>query len=72
MNISDKELITRYVSLHEISREVGLSHGHLALLIRNGKLKGWKIGRNWVTTRDAVNEYLAQDRKPGPKRKIPS
>ena len=32
-------------------------------------LWGTKIGRNWVTTEQAVQEYLARDRKPGPKPK---
>jgi hypothetical protein len=45
----------------------GLSLGHLGLLIRQGKLWGKKIGRNWVTTEPAVREYLARDRRPGPK-----
>lgn len=30
---------------------------------------GKKIGNNWVTTKEAVKEYMAQDRRPGPKPK---
>jgi hypothetical protein len=30
-------------------------------------LWGAKIGRNWVTTEQAVRAYLARDRRPGPK-----
>ena len=47
----------------------GLSHDHLRRLIREGKLSGKKIGWSWVTTEQAVREYLARDRKPGPKPK---
>ena len=47
----------------------GLSPDHLRRLVRNGDLWGMKIGRNWVTTQKAIEEYLAQDRKPGPKPK---
>ena len=55
------------ISLEEASRISGLSHGHLALLIRKGELWGIKIGRNWVTTEIAVIEYQARNLRPGPK-----
>lgn len=55
------------LSLKQAAKISGLSHGHLRLLVRTGELWGTKLGRNWVTTRQAVDEYLARDRKPGPK-----
>jgi len=55
------------ISLQEAAKLSGLSQPHLSLMIRQGKLWGRKIGRNWVTTKQAVQEYLARDRKPGPK-----
>ena len=57
------------ISLREASEISGLTHPHLALLIRQGKLWGNKIGRNWVTTEKAVKEYIALNRKRGPKPK---
>ncbi len=46
----------------------GLTQEHLAYLIRKGKLWGDKMGSPiWFTTEKAVREYLARDRKPGPK-----
>ncbi len=43
---------------------------HLAILIRQGKLWGDKFdGPNWFTTEKAIREYLARERKPGPKPK---
>jgi len=46
----------------------GLTVQHLALIIRQGKLWGDKMGGpNWFTTEDAVSQYLARDRRPGPK-----
>ena len=45
----------------------GLSPSHLRLLVSSGEIWGQKIGRNWVTTEHAVRDYLARDRKPGPK-----
>jgi hypothetical protein len=44
-----------------------LSASHLRLLLRTGKIKGKKIGRDWFTTAKAINEYLQLGIKPGPK-----
>ena len=46
------------ISLSEAADMSGLSLKHLGLLARDGKLRAKKIGRNWVTTRKAVTEYL--------------
>ena len=65
----DQPKLDELISLSEAAKLSGLSQGHLSLLIRNGELWGEKIGRNWVTTKKAVQEYLARDRRPGPKSK---
>ena len=57
------------ISLSEAAELSGLHQDHLRRLVRQGDLWGRKIGRNWVTTAQAVKEYLACDRKPGPKPK---
>ncbi len=55
------------ISLKDAAELSGLSQPHLALLIRKGDLWGKKVGRNWVTTAQAVKDYLARNRRPGPK-----
>ena len=55
------------ITLREASDLSGLSHSHLRLLIRSGEIWGLKKGRDWFTTAQAVKEYLALDRHPGPK-----
>lgn len=55
------------ISLGEAVELSGLSPNHLRLLVGRGEIWGKKIGRNWVTTEQAVREYLARDRRPGPK-----
>lgn len=60
--------MTDLISLQQASLESGFSHGHLALLIRRGELKGWKIGRIWVTTRQAIQDYRNLGKKPGPRK----
>jgi hypothetical protein len=64
---SPDPILTELISLAEAAALSGLSHGHLALLIRRGDLWGKKIGRDWVTTKQAVLDYLASNPKPGPK-----
>ena len=55
------------ITLGEAAKLSGLSHDHLRRLAGRGDLKAKKIGRDWVTTERAVREYLAKDRRPGPK-----
>jgi excisionase family DNA binding protein len=64
-----EEAARKLISLAEAANISGLSQAHLRLLVRQGKIWGTKIGRNWVTTEEAVREYLATDRRPGPKSK---
>lgn len=55
------------LSLSEAAEKTGLSASHLRLLVRRGEIWGRKVGRNWLTTEQAVRQYLAQEHKPGPK-----
>ena len=64
---SVEEVAERLMSLAEAAELFGLSHSHLRKLVREGKIWGKQVGRYWVTTEEAVAEYLAQDRRPGPK-----
>jgi hypothetical protein len=57
------------ISLETAAELCGLSSGHLRLLVRRGELWGKKIGRNWVTTAQAVREYQARNLRPGPRPK---
>jgi len=57
------------ISLSEAARLSGLSPSYLRRLVTQGEIWGMKIGRNWVTTAQAVNQFLARERKPGPKPK---
>ncbi|TAK30933.1 MAG: DNA-binding protein [Chloroflexota bacterium] len=49
----------RLVSLKEAAARFGVSQSHLALLARTGRLKAKKFGHDWLTTPEAVAEYLA-------------
>lgn len=58
---------TELISLSQAAKRSGLSPSHLRLLVSQGTVWGMKLGRNWVTTEAAVMEYMARDRRPGPK-----
>lgn len=53
------------ISLEKAAKLSGLTAGHLRLLVREGELWGTKMGRNWVTTEQAVREYQARARRRG-------
>jgi excisionase family DNA binding protein len=56
-----------FISLPQAAQRFGLSRSHLRKLVRDKLIWGKKIGRDWVTTAEAVQAYLDTDRRPGPK-----
>ncbi|KPJ56507.1 hypothetical protein AMJ49_04660 [Parcubacteria bacterium DG_74_2] len=50
----------KYISLQEATKYCDYSQEYLSLRARQGKLKSIKIGRNWVTTKSWLNNYLRQ------------
>jgi hypothetical protein len=46
------------ISLKEAAKFCDCTEDALNVNVRRGKLKAMKVGRNWVTTREWVNEYL--------------
>lgn len=57
------------ITLADAAELSGLSRSHLRLLVRQGKVWGTKLGRDWLTTEAAVQRYLSTERRPGPKKK---
>ncbi|GAC1413991.1 MAG: hypothetical protein NVSMB66_6860 [Candidatus Doudnabacteria bacterium] len=49
---------SNFISLQEASEATGYHQDYLGSLARNGKLNAQKIGRNWVTTNEAIEELL--------------
>jgi Fic family protein len=50
----------QFQSISSIIKEMDVPYGqeYLSLLVRRGKIAGYKEGRNWLTTAEAVEEYL--------------
>ncbi|MHB0871068.1 MAG: helix-turn-helix domain-containing protein [Chloroflexota bacterium] len=53
----------RLISLNEAAARSRLSTGFLRRLCRTGKIRAVKVGRDWVTTWQAVAEYLEDAEK---------
>jgi len=54
--MEDKEI--KYISLSKAAEMTDYSQEYISLLCRTKKMKGLKLGRNWVTTADWVREYI--------------
>ncbi|MBI2573980.1 MAG: hypothetical protein HYV78_01125 [Candidatus Wildermuthbacteria bacterium] len=53
---SEKNL--EFISLQEATKLCSYSQKYLSLRVRQGKLNAIKIGRNWVTKKQWIDEYL--------------
>jgi excisionase family DNA binding protein len=63
--------INELISLSEAAVICGVTTNHLRLLISQDKLWARKIGNSWLTTKQALDDYLNSRSKPGPKKKNP-
>lgn len=51
---------TEYVEISNLVQEPNMPYGqeYISLLARTGKIDAYKEGRNWLTTREAVEDYI--------------
>ena len=68
---SDQPSWDDLISLKEAAEFSGLSISYLRRLVSQGDIWGAKLGRNWVTTTRSVQEFLATERRRGPKSNPP-
>lgn len=54
----------KYISLVQAAEGTPYSPEYLSLLVRKGKLPAQKVGRNWFTTHDDVQNYILRHRNP--------
>ena len=66
---SDQPDLIDLITLQQAADLSGFSTRHLRHLATLGEIWAKKLGRNWFTTRKAVEEYLSRDIRPGPKQK---
>jgi excisionase family DNA binding protein len=60
--------LPEWISSREAAEYTGYSQGHICYLLAKGLVKGRKFGRDWFTTQEALDEYLATGPRPGPKK----
>lgn len=58
----DKEKLI-FISLQEASKGCDYSQEYLSLRARQGKLKSVKFGRNWITTKEWMEEYTEKSKE---------
>jgi hypothetical protein len=56
----------------QAAKRASLSRLHIARLLRDKKLEGFQLGREWFVYIDSLESYLASPRKTGPKKKKPT
>jgi len=61
------DLNREYITTSEAAKRSNLSGIYLAQLARQGKLEGFRLGREWFIYSDSLEHYLATPHKPGPR-----
>ena len=65
--LKDADLNREYITTSEAAKRSGLSNIYLAQLLRQGKLEGFRVAREWLIYVDSLEKFLATPRKSGPK-----
>lgn len=55
------------ISLKEAAEISGFTPRHIRRLAQTGKIYAKRMGRDWFTTKNSIQEYLTSNRRPGPK-----
>jgi excisionase family DNA binding protein len=61
-------LVPEWISVREAAKRTGYTPRHIRHLLAKGLVKGRKFGRDWFTTAEALDEYLATNPRPGPRK----
>ena len=65
--LKNADLNREYITTSEAAKRSGLSNIYLAQLLRQGKLEGFRVAREWLIYVDSLERFLATPRKSGPK-----
>jgi hypothetical protein len=61
--------VSELASIQQLAAEFGYDRRHLSKLAKAGKIRAWKFGHTWVSTRVLVEKYVKSNPKPGTKLK---
>ena len=57
--LKDADLNREYITTSEAAKRSGLSNIYLAQLLRQGKLEGFRVAREWLIYVDSLEKFLA-------------
>jgi len=52
------------VGTFEAARLIGVSVPTIRRLVEHGHLPGWRIGRNYKTSKEAIDDFLSRNARP--------
>jgi len=58
----------QWITVTEAAEKSGYSVRFIQKLLEEGRIEGWKPGRDWFTTLDAVLDYKGKVKKGRPKK----
>ena len=58
-----------WISAKEAAEYTGYTRRHIRHLLASGLVEGRRFGRDWFTTKKALDTYLATNPRPGTKKK---
>lgn len=70
--LKNVDINREYLATPQAAKRASLSRLHIARLLRDKKLEGFQLGREWFVYVDSLENYLASPRKTGPKKKQPT
>jgi excisionase family DNA binding protein len=65
--LKNVDLNREYISTPEAAKRSKLSRVYIAQLLRKGTLDGFRLGREGFIYADSLEQFLATNRRPGPK-----
>jgi excisionase family DNA binding protein len=60
--------VASWISVKEAAEYTGYTTRHIRHLLIHGLVEGRKFGRDWFTTKEALDRYLATNPRPGPRK----
>ena len=55
---AEEPKVSELITMREAARYCGRSHGHIKSYAQSGKLRAWKVGMQWLTTKKAVDHFF--------------
>ncbi|GHO82011.1 helix-turn-helix domain-containing protein [Dictyobacter formicarum] len=56
-----------YLTTPQAAEHADFTLSYITYLLRNNKVEGFRLAREWFVYTDSLDAFLAQKRKPGPK-----